>query len=85
WTASLAVFASLVVARVLTPMMAAYMLKPVVGAEKEPGWLSWYMKAVTWSTHNRFKTMVLATLFFFGSLAMIPLLKTGFIPADDNS
>jgi multidrug efflux pump subunit AcrB len=29
--------------------------------------------------------MVLATLFFFGSLAMIPLLKTGFIPPDDNS
>jgi multidrug efflux pump subunit AcrB len=31
WTASLAVFASLVVARVLTPMMAAYILKPIVG------------------------------------------------------
>ena len=30
WTASLAVFASLVVARVLTPMMAAYLLKPIV-------------------------------------------------------
>ena len=29
WTASLAVFASLVVARVLTPMMAAYLLKPI--------------------------------------------------------
>ncbi|WP_395316281.1 efflux RND transporter permease subunit [Variovorax sp. UC74_104] len=85
WTASLAVFASLVVARVLTPMMAAYMLKPVVTAETEPGWMRWYMRAVTWSTHNRFKTMVLATLFFFGSLAMIPLLKTGFIPPDDNS
>jgi multidrug efflux pump subunit AcrB len=27
----------------------------------------------------------MATLFFFGSLAMIPLLKTGFIPPDDNS
>jgi multidrug efflux pump subunit AcrB len=30
WTAALAVFASLVVARVLTPMMAAYILKPWV-------------------------------------------------------
>jgi multidrug efflux pump subunit AcrB len=38
WTASLAVFASLVVARVLTPMMAAYMLKPV-GGHKDPGWM----------------------------------------------
>ena len=32
WTASLAVFASLVVARLLTPMMAAYILKPIVTA-----------------------------------------------------
>ena len=29
--------------------------------------------------------MVLATLFFFGSVALIPLLPTGFIPPDDNS
>ncbi|MGQ3000109.1 efflux RND transporter permease subunit [Variovorax sp.] len=85
WTASLAVFASLVVARVLTPMMAAYLLKPIVDQEKEPRWLSVYMRWVTWCMTHRFKTMVLATLFFFGSLAMIPLLKTGFIPPDDNS
>jgi multidrug efflux pump subunit AcrB len=36
WTASLAVFASLVVARVLTPMMAAYILKPIVTAHQDP-------------------------------------------------
>src|SRR5690606_4854223 len=34
WTASLAVFASLVVARLLTPMMAAYMLRPIVAAKR---------------------------------------------------
>ncbi|RYY81274.1 MAG: efflux RND transporter permease subunit, partial [Comamonadaceae bacterium] len=85
WTASLAVFASLVVARVLTPMMAAYMLKPLVGAEKEPGWLKVYMRMASWCMTHRLATMVLATLFFIGSLAMIPLLKTGFIPPDDNS
>ncbi|WP_077002596.1 efflux RND transporter permease subunit [Variovorax sp. KK3] len=85
WTASLAVFASLVVARMLTPMMAAYMLKPIVGAEKEPRWLTWYMRLAERSLRHRFTTMVLATLFFFGSIALIPLLKTGFIPADDNS
>src|SRR4029077_3090659 len=85
WTASLAVFASLVVARVLTPMMGAYLLRPIVTQEKEPAWLPLYMRTVGWCMTNRFKTMVLATLFFFGSLAMIPLLKTGFIPPDDNS
>jgi multidrug efflux pump subunit AcrB len=84
WTAALAVFASLVVARLLTPMMAAYMLKPLVGQEKEPGWLSWYMRAVQACLRHRFLTMVGATLFFFGSVALIPLLPSGFMPADDN-
>ena len=37
WTAALAVFASLVVARALTPMMAAYILKPFVSREM-PRW-----------------------------------------------
>src|SRR5690606_3740499 len=45
WTAALAVFASLVVARMLTPMMAAYMLKPIVDAHREPRWLARYMRA----------------------------------------
>ena len=36
WTAALAIFASLVVARLLTPMMAAYILKPFV-AKKTKG------------------------------------------------
>jgi multidrug efflux pump subunit AcrB len=85
WTASLAVFASLVVARMLTPMMAAYLLKPIVTAYHEPRWLQIYMRWVGWSMKHRVKTMVLSTLFFFGSVALIPLLPTGFIPPDDNS
>jgi multidrug efflux pump subunit AcrB len=85
WTASLAVFASLVVARVLTPMMAAYLLRPVATGHGDPRWMRIYMRAVNWSLHHRVKTMVLATLFFIGSVALIPLLPTGFIPPDDNS
>ncbi|MEY2685665.1 MAG: Swarming motility protein SwrC [Pseudomonadota bacterium] len=85
WTAALAVMASLVVARVLTPMMAAYMLKPLVGAEHEPGWLKRYMVWVAWATQHRVITMVAATLFFVGSVMLIPLLPQGFIPPDDNS
>ena len=85
WTAALAVFASLVVARVLTPMMAAYLLKPLVAAEKEPRWLAAYTRWVGWCLKHRFVTMLLALLFFVGSIALIPLLPTGFIPPDDNS
>ena len=85
WTASLAVFASLVVARVLTPMMAAYLMKPMVGAAHEPQWLTRYMGWVAWCTRHRWVTMVLALMFFVGSLMLVPLLPKGFIPPDDNS
>ncbi|WP_341916182.1 efflux RND transporter permease subunit [Polaromonas sp. YR568] len=85
WTASLAVFASLVVARVLTPMMAAYLLKPIVGDHKDPGWMKLYMRAAAWCLKHRVTTMIAATVFFIGSILLIPLLPTGFIPPDDNS
>jgi multidrug efflux pump subunit AcrB len=85
WTASLAVFASLVVARVLTPMMAAYILKPIVQTPHEPKWLTRYMVWVAWCMKHRVLTMVMATLFFIGSIMLVPLLPQGFIPPDDNS
>ncbi|HEY8606732.1 MAG TPA: efflux RND transporter permease subunit [Noviherbaspirillum sp.] len=86
WTAALAVFASLVVARVLTPMMAAYILQPAQHEEdRDPAWMRWYMRAAAWCLRHRLATMMAATVFFFGSIALIPLLPTGFIPPDDNS
>jgi multidrug efflux pump subunit AcrB len=53
WTAALAEFASLVVARVLTPMMSAYMLKPPKHAPVEPFWMSSYLKMVRWCLRHR--------------------------------
>ena len=86
WTASLAVFASLVVARVLTPMMAAYLLKPVVGNEhQDPRWMTLYLRWAAWCVKHRIITFLFTAAFFVGSLALIPLLPTGFIPPDDNS
>jgi len=85
WTAALAVFASLVVARILTPMMAAYLLKPAQLAHGDPAWMRWYLRAVNWSMTHRLRTMAFATLFFVASVALVPLLPTGFIPPDDNS
>ena len=85
WTAALAVFASLVVARLLTPMMAAYILKPMVAQEKEPRWLALYMRAAGWCLRHRAMTLLGALVFFIGSLALIPLLPSGFIPPDDNA
>ena len=47
--AALAVFASLVVARVLTPMMAAYLLKAARQlAAHEPRWVTTYLGWASW-------------------------------------
>jgi multidrug efflux pump subunit AcrB len=87
WTAALAVFASLVVARMLTPMMAAYLLRPIVprAGEDEPRWIRLYLVMARWCLRHKFITVVASCAFFVGSLALIPLLPKGFIPADDNS
>jgi multidrug efflux pump subunit AcrB len=85
WTAALAVFASLVVARLLTPMMAAYLLKPAVHAQEADGWLMRrYLAFARLCIRHRHLTVIAAAAFFVGSLALIPLLPKGFIPPDDN-
>lgn len=88
WTAALAVFASLVVARMLTPMMAAYMLtsKGHEHEKNEPGkMMARYLDWVRWALAHRLVTCVAAAAFFVGSIMLIPLLPTGFIPPDDLS
>ena len=84
WTAATAVLFSLLVARLLTPMMAAYQLKPHTENPEDGRLMKRYMRLVTWATHNRWKTLLMATLFFFASLAMIPFIPTTFIPVADQ-
>lgn len=85
WTAAIAVFFSLVVARMLTPMMAAYILKPPKHAEEEPRWITRYLVWAKWCLKHRVLTMVATAVFFFGSFGLAGLLPTGFIPPDDLS
>ncbi len=86
WTASLAVFASLVVARMLTPMMAAYLLKATSDRiEKDGRVMRSYMGMAAWCLRHRWLTMFASAAFFAGSVMLIPLLPTGFIPPDDLS
>jgi multidrug efflux pump subunit AcrB len=86
WSAAIAVFFSLVVARMLTPMMAAYLLKPPKQrGHSEPFWMASYLRWVAWCLRHRAITTLAAGGFFFGSFALIPLLPTGFIPPDDLS
>jgi len=86
WTAVLAILASLLVARLLTPMMAAYFLKPAKHAEEKDGALMRrYMQTMQWCLRHRGLTMIAAALFFIGSISLVPLLPTGFVPASDRS
>lgn len=85
WTAAIAVFFSLVVARLLTPMMAAYILKPLAHADHEPRWLTIYGGWAAWCLKHRLLTMAATVVFFVGSFALVPLLPTGFLPPDDLS
>ena len=85
WTASFAIFASLAVARVLTPMMSAYLLKPNNTQHEDGFVMRTYVRMSHWCLQHRLITVIFAALFLFGSIKLIPLLPTGFIPADDSS
>ena len=85
WTAAISVFFSLVVARMLTPMMAAYIMKAPKGVHKEPGWIKHYMGWVQWCLRHRVLTSLAAVVFLVGSFGLVPLLPTGFLPPDDLS
>ncbi|NOT84311.1 MAG: efflux RND transporter permease subunit [Methylococcaceae bacterium] len=85
WTAVFAIFASLVVARLLTPMMAAYMLKAQPQhTEEKDGWLMRaYIRSMKLCLKHRLLTAIGAAAFLFGSLNLAGLLPTGFVPASD--
>ena len=89
WTAAIAVFASLLVARLLTPMMAAFMLRPkdqaAIERRRDGRLKRRYLAAVRWCLKHRLLTVILAGLFFVASLMLVPLLPAGFIPPDDLS
>ncbi len=85
WTAAIAVFFSLVVARMLTPMMAAYILHVPRHNTGEPRWLGRYAGMVRWCLRHRVLTLLATGIFFAGALSLLPLLPKAFMPPDDLS
>ena len=87
WTAAIAVFFSLVVARMLTPMMAAYILKAPKRAHTDPFWMARYLTAARWAFTHKGKTLAITAA--FGVAACTPLfmgaIPGAFIPPDDLS
>src|SRR6185295_15696054 len=63
WTAPIAVLMSLVVARMLTPMMAAYVLRVPKKEHHEGRWVTIYMRWVKAALKHRVLTTIAATVF----------------------
>ncbi|MGJ7038283.1 multidrug efflux pump subunit AcrB [Shinella sp. BE166] len=83
--AAVAVLASLLVARLLTPMMAAYMMKAHPVAVKD-GWITrTYMALVKTCLSHRKLTVLGVCIFLALSLSTITLLSTSFLPASDDA
>lgn len=83
WTAATAVLFSLLVARLLTPMMAAYLLKPHGEEQPDSRLMRWYLGWVDAALRHRARTLWIATGLFAASLALVPLIPATFIPQSD--
>ena len=87
-TVAAAVFFSLVVARLLTPLLGAYFLKAKPTREsKEVGDGTVgrrYLGLLGWCLRHRWLTMAGATGFFALSVALVPLIPQDFVPAADR-
>ncbi|MCE4222747.1 efflux RND transporter permease subunit [Methylobacterium sp. C25] len=85
-TVAVQVFFSLIAARFVTPMLAAYLMKPHQAEEKPPGpVLRAYTKLVTLSVEWSFVTVLIGLAFFAASIASVGLLSKGFLPAQDTA
>ncbi|KQP00974.1 efflux RND transporter permease subunit [Methylobacterium sp. Leaf93] len=85
-TVAVQVLFSLLAARFVTPMLAAYLMKPHREEEKPPGpILRAYTRLVTLSVRWYFITVLIGFGFFAASIASIGLLPQGFLPAQDTS
>ena len=83
-TAAVAVLASLLVARLLTPMMSAYFLQAHPVGQADGFIMTRYLAAAAWCLDHRKTTAFAAILFFIGSMQLLPLLPKGFVPAADR-
>ncbi len=85
-TVSVQVFFSLLAARFVTPVLAAYFLKDHPLHEKPPGRIiQTYTRLVTWSVRHYYLTVLAGLLVFAASIASIQLLPQGFLPAQDSA
>jgi hydrophobe/amphiphile efflux-1 (HAE1) family protein len=85
-TVSVQVFFSLLAARFVTPVLAAYFLRDHAHGDPLPGGvLQAYARLVTWSVKHYFVTVLVGFGIFAASIWSITLLPQGFLPAQDTA
>jgi hydrophobic/amphiphilic exporter-1 (mainly G- bacteria), HAE1 family len=82
-TVAVAVLASLAVARFVTPLMAAYLLKPKVKAHAADGMKPWYRRTLVYALDHRKRSVLAGSLLFFGSVFLLGQLPATFQPAQN--
>ena len=83
-TVAVAVFFSLIVARLLTPMMAAYWLKVPSKEEFTGKVVEVYDSILRWALRHRGITVAASAAFFIVSLGLLSLLPTALISSADR-
>ncbi|MGZ8408416.1 MAG: efflux RND transporter permease subunit [Hyphomicrobium sp.] len=85
-TVAVAVLFSLLVARLITPMMAAYLMRPVPPHDMEGGpIMRGYVHFLAATLRWRYLTLIVGMGVFAGSIYATAMLPTGFIPDEDTS
>jgi HAE1 family hydrophobic/amphiphilic exporter-1 len=79
-TVSVAVLFSLLTARLLTPLLAAYFLKPTPHAHERGPLRGPYRVALEWALEHRWLSIVGGGLMFFASLLLVGVLPKGVQP-----
>ncbi len=84
-TVAAAVAFSLVVARLLTPLLGAYFLKPHDAPPRPDGAVARaYVTTLGWCLRHRKKTLAGGVCFFAFSLALVPFIPQDFVPGADR-
>jgi HAE1 family hydrophobic/amphiphilic exporter-1 len=85
-TVAIAVTFSLLVARLITPLLAAYFLRDGAHrAERNGRVMRSYLHLLEWSIRHRFIAVAIGALIFLGSIAIAGSLPYGFLPTNDLS
>lgn len=84
-TVAFAVFFSLLVARLITPLLAAYFMREAKPEEHEGWMIKAYTRLVGWTVRRRIASVVLGLMIFAGSIGSFYLLPSGFLPTEDLS